>query len=202
MYGGLDLSARADLTALIWAAEDDAGVVHLLPRIWTPADTLAERALHDRAPYDAWVRSGELIAVPGTSVDYDHIAQVLGEDGATMNIVKLNYDRWRISILQQSLARFGVAVPLQECGQGFKDQAPCIEAFESLGVGRQDPPRRSPAAALVFRQSVVSRDAAANRKLDKARSYGRIDAAVAAVMAVGAMKASAEPAVEIAALIA
>ena len=129
VYGGLDLAQRADLTALVWAAEDDAGVVHLLPRVWTPADTLAERALHDRAPYDAWVCSGELIAVPGTSVDYDWIAQVLGEDGATMNIVKLNYDRWRISILQQSLARFGVAVPLTECGQGFKDQAPCIEAF-------------------------------------------------------------------------
>ena len=30
VYGGLDLSARADLSALIWAAEDDAGVVHLL----------------------------------------------------------------------------------------------------------------------------------------------------------------------------
>ena len=173
-----------------------------MPRIWSPADTLAERALHDRAPYDAWVRSGELIAVPGTSVDYDWIAQTLGEDGAAMNIVKLNYDRWRISILQQSLARFGVAVPLQECGQGFKDMAPCVEAFETLALAGRIRHGGHPVLRWCFGNAIVSRDAAGNRKLDKARSYGRIDAAVAAVMAVGAMKASATPAVEISALIA
>ena len=70
-------------------------------------------------------RSGHLIAVPGTTIDYDWIAQALGEDGASMNIARLNYDRWRISILQQSLARFGIAVPLEPLGQGFKDMAPC-----------------------------------------------------------------------------
>ena len=41
VYGGIDLSARTDLSALVLAAEDDSGIVHLLPRAWTPADTLA-----------------------------------------------------------------------------------------------------------------------------------------------------------------
>ena len=65
VYGGIDLSARADLTALVWAAEDDDGNVHLLPRAWTPSDTLAERVLRDRAPYDAWVRAGPLVRGAG-----------------------------------------------------------------------------------------------------------------------------------------
>ena len=48
VYGGIDLSARTDLSALVLAAEDNSGIVHLLPRAWTPADTLAERAIRDR----------------------------------------------------------------------------------------------------------------------------------------------------------
>ena len=50
VFGGLDLSSTTDLTALVFAAEDDDGNVHLLPQVWTPADTLTERSLTDRAP--------------------------------------------------------------------------------------------------------------------------------------------------------
>jgi phage terminase large subunit-like protein len=53
-----------------------------------------------------------------------------------------------------------------------------------------------------FSNAVIAKDAAGNRKLDKSKAYGRIDVAVAAVMAVGAMKASATPDLDIAALIA
>ena len=45
VYGGIDLSARTDLSALVLAAEDDSGIVHLLPRAWTPADGLAARVI-------------------------------------------------------------------------------------------------------------------------------------------------------------
>ena len=53
-----------------------------------------------------------------------------------------------------------------------------------------------------FSNAVVALDAAGNRKLDKSKAYGRIDVAVAAIMAVGAMKANAQPAVDMAALVA
>jgi phage terminase large subunit-like protein len=48
----------------------------------------------------------------------------------------------------------------------------------------------------------IARDPAGNRKLDKSKAYGRIDIAVAAVMAVGAMKCGETPAIEPAAMIA
>ena len=202
VYGGIDLSARTDLSALVLAAEDDDGKVHLMPCTWTPADTLAERMIRDRAPYDAWVRHGQLIAVPGTAIDYDWIAYALGEDAARMNIVRLNYDRWRIEILRQALARLGVAVPLEPMGQGFKDMSPAVEAFEELALAGRIRHGSHPLLRWCFSNAVVARDAAGNRKLDKAKAYGRIDVAVAAVMAVGAMKTSAAPPVEVAALIA
>ena len=76
-------------------------------RARAPADTLAERAIRDRAPYDAWARNGQLIPVPGTAIDYDWIVYALGEDAEGINIVRLNHDRWRIEILRQALARLG-----------------------------------------------------------------------------------------------
>ena len=156
----------------------------------------------DRAPYDAWARNGQLIPVPGTAIDYDWIAYALGDDAARMNIVRLNYDRWRIEILRQALARLGVAMPLEPMGQGFKDMALAVEAFEELALAGRIRHGGHPLLRWCFSNAVVARDAAGNRKLDKAKAYGRIDVAVAAVMAVGAMKTSAAPPVEVAALIA
>jgi phage terminase large subunit-like protein len=46
-----------------------------------------------------------------------------------------------------------------------------------------------------FANAVIAKDPAGNRKLDKSKAYGRIDVAVAAVMAVGAMKVSSAPAI-------
>jgi phage terminase large subunit-like protein len=203
IYGGLDLSARTDLTALVWAAEDNNGVVHLLPRVWMPADTMVAHGLRDRVPYDAWHRLGHVTAVPGPAIDYDWVAQALGEDVARMNVVRINYDRWRIDILRQALQRLDVSMSwaLEPMGQGFKDMAPAIEAFENLSVAGRIRHGGHPLLRWCFSNAVVIRDAANNRKLDKAKSYGRIDVAVAAIMAVGAMKASAVEPVDVATLV-
>ena len=74
--------------------------MHLLPRVWTPADTLPERVIRDRAPYNAWARAGQLVAVPRKTIDYDWAAMALAEEGARMNIRQINYDRWGIKRFQ------------------------------------------------------------------------------------------------------
>lgn len=201
VYGGLDLSARTDLTALVLAAEDDLGNVHLRPFAWTPRDTLASRTIRDRAPYDVWVGDGFLFDTPGAAIDYDWVAEQVLETVALMNIVRVDYDRWRIDIFRQALARLGASLPLQPRGQGFHDMSPCIEAFEVLALAGNIRHGAHPLMRWAFSNCVISRDAAGNRKLNKDKSFGRIDPAVAAVMAVGGMKTGA-PVVEIAAMIA
>jgi phage terminase large subunit-like protein len=49
--------------------------------------------------------------------------------------------------------------------------------------------------------AVVERDAADNRKLTKAKSFGRIDVAVAAIMAVAALKLQTELGLDIATVV-
>ena len=80
--------------------------------------------------------------------------------------------------------------------------SPAVKAFELLAVTGRIRHGNHPLLRWCFSNAVVVRDAADNRKLDKSKAYGRIDVAVAAVMAVGAMKTSAAPPVEVAALIA
>jgi phage terminase large subunit-like protein len=197
VYGGLDLSQRTDLSALVLAAEDDRGNVHLFPRIWTPDDTLDERALRDRAPYRAWADRGFLIPIPGKVLDYDFLAADVGDLSRTIAIGRIAYDRWRIDVFRQSLQRLGVIADLMEFGQGFKDMAPAIEIFEQLAIEGRIRHGGQPVLRWAVSNAIVERDAANNRKLTKVKSYGRIDPAVAAIMAIAAMKLQTEPVLDL-----
>jgi phage terminase large subunit-like protein len=119
-----------------------------------------------------------------------------------MNLVQINYDRWSINSLKQGLARYGVAVPLEPFGQGFKDMGPAISELEKLASQKRIRHGGNPLLRWCFGNAIAIKDPAGNRKLDKSKPYGRIDVAVAAVMAAGAMKCQDEPPADVAALIA
>jgi phage terminase large subunit-like protein len=51
-----------------------------------------------------------------------------------MNVVRVHFDRWRIEILNQALARLGYVVPLIPFGQGYQSMSPAIEAFEEYAL--------------------------------------------------------------------
>jgi phage terminase large subunit-like protein len=202
VYGGLDLSARVDLTALVLAVEDDDRVLHLKPWIFTPAATVRDREERDRAPYETWIKQGFLEAVPGSTIDYDWIAETLAAETAALNLVGINFDRWRIDILRQALARADYVMPLTPFGQGYQSMTPAIEAFEDLAIEGRIRHGGHPVLRWCVGNTAIERDAAGNRKPTKAKSWGRIDAAVAALMAVGAAKASSQPVFDVAAMIA
>jgi phage terminase large subunit-like protein len=140
--------------------------------------------------------------VPGKVIDYEYLAAELAALCAPMHLARIYYDRWRIELLRRELAAIGVILPLMPCGQGFQDMAPCLEAFEALVAADRIRHGNNPVLRWCFSNALAVRDPANNRKLDKAKSYGRIDLAVAAVMAAGAMKACAAPSIELKALIA
>lgn len=203
VYGGLDLSARTDLSAMVFACEDDAQPpnVHLFPRIWTPDDTLDDRGLRDRAPYRAWAKQELIIPVPGSALDYDWLASDIGDAVGAMNIIKINYDRWRIDVLKQAFNRMGIAAPLSEFGQGYKDMAPAIDAFEELALSGRIFHNGHPILRWAISNAIIDRDPAGNRKLTKQKSFGRIDPAVAAVEAVAALKLQTEIPADVSAMI-
>ena len=54
------------------------------------------------------------------AIDYDWICLRLAEETAEMNLARVNFDRWRIEILRQALARVDYWLPLEPFGQGYQ----------------------------------------------------------------------------------
>lgn len=187
----LDLSGRVDLTAAVVAARDDTGVVHLLPFVFTPLVGLAERARRDRAPYDQWVREGKLIATPGAAVDYKYVAEFMRDalKDLDINPATIVFDRWRIDQFKQAAtdANFATAATWKECGQGYKDMSPRLEYFSAALLDEKIRHGNHPLLNLAAASAIMTRDAAGNGKLDKAKTTQRIDPLVAAVMSAFAV---------------
>jgi phage terminase large subunit-like protein len=184
VYGGLDLSATTDLTALVLTCRKD-GMVHVRPFFWMPLDSVSEAARRDKAPYDVWVREGLLRTTPGKVIDYDYVARDIGQICSGLSIAKIGFDRWRMDRMQQALARQGVELPLEPFGQGYMSMSPALDALEADLLKECVRHGGHPVLAMCAANAVAVSDPAGNRKLDKAKATGRIDGLVALAMAEG-----------------
>jgi phage terminase large subunit-like protein len=193
VFVGIDLSAKNDLTAMAMLAYRDKW--HVKTIFWTPEKGLRERAKRDRAPYDVWHSQGLIRAIPGASIDYETVAKDIADalDGCRVQAVA--FDRWRFDLLKKEFDEIGVELPLLPFGQGFKDMAPAIDSLETLLLNEQMAHGANPVLTMCMANARIEKDAAGNRKMNKAKATGRIDGAVALAMAVGAvaMAQEAEP---------
>lgn len=184
VYGGLDLSARTDLTALALIGQVD-NVWQLVPYFWVPEQGLHDRAHRDRVPYDVWAAQGFLRTTPGATVDYEHVAADIAGLVEGLDLRAIAYDRWRIDLLMKELERIDVDLPMVPWGQGYKDMSPAIDALEAELLNARVAHGMNPVLGMCAANAVVTKDPAGSRKLDKGRATGRIDGMVAAAMAFG-----------------
>lgn len=192
VFGGLDLSARNDLTALVLVGKV-GGLWQVRPYFWTPEKGLAERARRDRAPYDVWVRQGLLRATPGASVDYEAVARDMADILDGIEVQAIAFDRWRMDVLQRELERLGLSLPLVPHGQGFRDMSPALDTLEAELLNGRIAHGGHPVLDYCAANATTVRDPAGNRKLDKSRSTGRIDGMQALAMALGAAQTAETP---------
>lgn len=184
---GLDLSQRNDLTCACLAVEDDSGIIHVKPLVFTPLSEIEERARRDRVPYDQWIKQGVLIGVPGRTLSYEWIAEYLKvhvEDEG-IHVSSIEFDRWRIQEFKNAADRAGFALWAEwhEVGQGFKDQSPRIEAFETALLQNKIRHGSQPVLNMGAASAIAVRDPSGNRKLTKEKASLKIDSLVACVMA-------------------
>lgn len=194
LYGGLDLSKRLDLTAFVLIGRKD-GQWLVWCWFWTPKKDLAERANRDRAPYDVWHKQGYIFTCEGASVSYEFVAQEIVSICENLNVKAIAFDRWRMDVLKKEFKNIGKLshdekkimdkILLVDWGQGFKDMAPAIDATEEKIVDETLRHGDNPVLTMCAVNSVVIKDPAENRKLDKAKTSGRIDGMVALAMANG-----------------
>jgi len=186
IYGGLDLSARTDLTALILYGRIGKEW-YVFCYFWTPEIGLHDRAKKDRAPYDLWHKEGYLFTTPGATVDYEFVAHQITDITGELadKLVAIAFDRWRFDVLKKEFDRIGVELPMVAWGQGFKDMAPALDALEGQLLNSTLHHGDNPVLTMCGANCVITKDPVGNRKLDKAKTSGRIDGMVALAMAEG-----------------
>lgn len=186
---GIDLSATTDLTAIVLVFEFD-GLFYFWPMFWIPEEGLEERDKKDKVPYSQWVKEGHVYTTPGAAIDKDFVvhkvAEVLGRYDIT--IEKAPFDRHRIDVLKAACDRQGLTWPLEPHGQGFLGMGPSWDIFETMFVEKKARHPNNPCFTACAAHAVIQQDPAGNKKLDKAKSTGRIDGIVAATMAAGVAK--------------
>jgi phage terminase large subunit-like protein len=191
VYGGLDLSETADLTALVLVAPVD-GVWHVKPTFWLPGANLADKARIDRVPYDLWHREGYLMAAPVKTVDYEYVAEHVRGLCDRLDIRKIAFDAWNWRHLKPWLLKAGFDeaqlegdyAVFEQMRQGFQTMSPALRDLESSLLNQKIAHGMHPVLTMCAANATVQTDPAGNRKLSKIKSHGRIDGMVALAMAM------------------
>jgi phage terminase large subunit-like protein len=180
---GVDLGGSASMSASVsfWPSSGRLEAFGAFP---------SEPSLLDRGQADAvsgryveMRERGELITlggkvVPASGLMAEAMRRVAGE---TVTVV---CDRYRQAEMQEACAAASVRAAVVWRGQGYKDGGEDVERFrQAVFDGRV---RSAPSLLMrsAMADAVCLKDPAANWKLAKGRSHGRIDAAAAAVLAV------------------
>lgn len=212
-YAGLDLSAKADLTAKALVFEDgftDEGRPKFAAFVhgYTPAETLRARADRDGAPYDKWAEGGFISATPGKKTRLDYVARDLLDDAGRFDLDFVAYDNFLIADFRDEVEDLGGDLPMLDHPQGFtkrKATAPdgkeiqlwmpgSIDNLETLILEGRIRVHANPALQSAVASATFDTSPAELRRFTKSRSTARIDMAVALAMAVGAATVRAGPA--------
>lgn len=194
-YLGLDLSMVNDLTALlhIWEVND---TLVIKPHFWMPAANIQNKSSADKVPYDIWAKAGLITLVPGASVDYSFVAPVVAQIiRERPGIRAAGFDRWNWPHFERELKRVTPKLTTKQLakwkpvGQGTATMSPALRVLETAILNKKLLHGDHPVMNMCMANAVVSSPDDANRKLEKHKSKGRIDGAVALCDAVAAMLA-------------
>lgn len=100
-WGGLDLSAKLDLTAWCLLFEDG----WIWWRFWAPEDVAPYLDEHTGGQFTQWARDGWVELTDGDTIDYDAVYDAVEVDKDRFNIVDVTYDRWSGEPVRQEIEK-------------------------------------------------------------------------------------------------
>jgi phage terminase large subunit-like protein len=127
---------------------------------------------------------GELLTLGDRVVPAPEFLQAIMRQLDGWPVQCLVADRYRQAEVEEALAAAGLRIPVVWRGQGFRDGGEDTERFRRAAFDGQIAVRPSLLLRSAMSEAVTVQDDAGNRKIAKARSNGRIDAAAAATLAV------------------
>ena len=178
-FAGIDLASKIDLCALTAVFPPAPGRPQwkVIQRIWTPEDTLADRAHRDRAPYQVWVDQGWLRTTPGTRIDHNVVRETLRDWRTRFDVELVGFDPWHADKLIDELVHEDgfvethvLAVPQTYMGMS----SACLRVQAEILDANVDA-NGCPVTAWSVSNVVANRDGKDNLMFAKGKSRGRID---------------------------
>jgi phage terminase large subunit-like protein len=180
---GVDLGSTSDLTAVVIAFRDDDGGFSVHPYVFAPQASLRRRQERGEAPYVQWSDEGHLIATPGDVTDWDRVETTIRELCERFSVQEIAMDPWGARTMMARMLEDGL--PVVEHRQGFVSMSAPMKAFERAVLAKKLRHGGHPVLRWCVSNVVVDTDPAGNIKPNKGKAREKIDAAVAAVMAIG-----------------
>jgi phage terminase large subunit-like protein len=180
---GVDMSSKIDLTAVVavFPPRDGERAWHHVAWCLTPADTLADRALRDRAPYPLWVERGFLRTNPGNRIDQAQVRAFVHEAAAVCNVQQVGFDPWNAGNLERELSDDGFQVV--EVPQTMAQMSGPAKDFEADVLDGLVDGGHNPLLTYCASNVMVQRDTKDNIYPTKKQSRGRIDPIIAGLIA-------------------
>jgi phage terminase large subunit-like protein len=179
--GGLDLSSKLDLTALVLEFPGPGDTVELVCRFWLPEARAEDAAKKGQRFYQTWADAGWLTLTPGDVIDYEFIRAEVNALAKKFRLRELAFDPWGSTDLATRLAGDGIV--MVEVRQGFKTLTEPCKDLEAKVVAKKARHASNPVLRWCAANAVISTDAAGNIKPDKEKASGKIDGIVAWAMA-------------------
>lgn len=183
-FGGLDLSTSTDLTAfvLIFPPQDGLETAVAVFYAWRPKEGVVDAETRDHVPYRDWERAGFLKLCDGDIIDYTDVEQVICDCKEFYNLQTMGVDPYLSRTLTQRLTDRGINVveipqTMLSMSPAMKELADMIRQHKMLHV-------HNTCARWCFGNVRCAIDGNENMKPMKNRSTGRIDIAVAWIIAM------------------
>lgn len=186
---GMDLSRTTDLTSIVVAVPMD-GLIYLICYSFLPSGPkgFIQRAQSEKREYVQWRDEGWLEVHTGGVIDEDQIIERMEMIRNVFDIQEVAFDRWGAKYVKKALERR--RFPMVDHGQGFASMSSPMKRVEEKVMRKQLRHNGNPVLAWAVGNVHRDEDAAENIKPNKNRSKGRIDPAVAAIMAIGRAEAA------------
>lgn len=183
-YGGVDLSTSRDLTAfvLLFPPQDGLDEAVLVPwGIWRPEATVDDAEKRDHVPYRDWARAGFLKLCEGDVIDYGDVETSIREARELFRLELVGFDPYLSRTITQRLSPI---VPIVEIPQDLKNMSPAMKEVEDMMHRHTLLHAHNTCFRWCFGNVRCYVDGNGNEKPLKNKSTGRIDPAVASIIAV------------------
>jgi phage terminase large subunit-like protein len=179
---GLDLASKQDIASLVvlcWMGDGDKRHYYAISRNYVPEAALEKP---ENAHYQAWVNGGYLVATPGNMIALEHIQEDVLDITTQIKVGEVVKDPWGGHQMGANLQEQGVnVVDLPQHTRHLSEPMKVIAALIDSARFHHD---GNPCFVWMLSNVEVKEDRNGNVFPRKARTQNKIDAALAAIVAM------------------